>query len=341
MSGEFLPRPPSSKSSKVFLILIPILFLGIYFYNSSSSSSLLLKELYIEQQEFESFIKQYQKSYSTEDDYIKRFKTFRDNLSFIRVFNSKSLTYTLGPNEFLDMTSEEFSSKYLLSNTQIPITKVNSNDFTDFKAPASVNWVSKGVVGPVIDQGSLGSAVPIVIAENIASIWALNGHSYISLSYQELIDCVGPNANNGKYYEFVQKNGLTSNSIYPPAGVIGVCNKTKVAQKVVSVSGVVDVNANSASSLINSIALNPVTVYVEADQSAFMFYQTGTINSNCGANVNHILLAVGYDTTPSVPYYLAQNSWGTGWGMAGYVQIGIQDGPGVCGIQTEPTYPII
>jgi len=32
-------------------------------------------------------------------------------------------------------------------------------------------------------------------------------------------------------------------------------------------------------------------------------------------------------------YYIVKNSWGTGWGEAGYARIAAKDGAGVCGIQ--------
>ena len=35
-----------------------------------------------------------------------------------------------------------------------------------------------------------------------------------------------------------------------------------------------------------------------------------------------------------------RNSWGTSWGEQGYMRIEITDGVGICGINTEPSYPI-
>mgnify|MGYP003349243543 CR=1 FL=1 len=54
----------------------------------------------------------------------------------------------------------------------------------------------------------------------------------------------------------------------------------------------------------------------------------------------HGVVAVGYgaDSTGK-PYYIVRNSWGSSWGVSGYVNIAIVDGQGICGIQMEPVYP--
>ena len=87
----------------------------------------------------------------------------------------------------------------------------------------------------------------------------------------------------------------------------------------------------------------PNTVYVEASQPVFTQYTGGVITgTTCGTQTDHAILAVGYNTDASGNnYWIVQNSWGTSWGMSGYVYIGMATGSGVCGINTGVYYPFV
>ena len=94
--------------------------------------------------------------------------------------------------------------------------------------------------------------------------------------------------------------------------------------------------------LKTAIVDGPTTVAIEADTFVFQFYSGGILNSKaCGTNLDHAVGAVGYgvDSTGKA-YYIVRNSWGSSWGMKGYVNIAIVDGAGICGIQMEPYYAV-
>ena len=82
--------------------------------------------------------------------------------------------------------------------------------------------------------------------------------------------------------------------------------------------------------------MGPVSVTIQANQPAFQGYTGGIITSNCGTQLDHGVLAVGYGVDNGVEFFLVKNSWGASWGEVGYVRIGIQAGAGVCGIQSGP-----
>merc|ERR1711862_988120 len=73
----------------------------------------------------------------------------------------------------------------------------------------------------------------------------------------------------------------------------------------------------STSALKSAIQNGPVSVAIEADQMAFQLYSGGILSSGCGTNLDHGVLAVGYDSNS----FKVKNSWGTSWGSNGYVQI--------------------
>lgn len=99
---------------------------------------------------------------------------------------------------------------------------------------------------------------------------------------------------------------------------------------------------NSAVALKTAIAGKPTLVAIEADTTVFQFYSGGILNSaSCGTDLDHAVIAIGYgvDATKG-EYYVVRNSWGPTWGLKGYVNIAIKDGgPGICGIQSDASYP--
>merc|ERR1712078_646046 len=91
--------------------------------------------------------------------------------------------------------------------------------------------------------------------------------------------------------------------------------------------------SNSASALQSALQNSPVSVAIEADQSVFQMYTSGTITSGCGSNLDHGVLAVGYDGNS----IKVKNSWGSSWGENGYVHIDASQ----CGITTSASYPTV
>jgi C1A family cysteine protease len=74
----------------------------------------------------------------------------------------------------------------------------------------------------------------------------------------------------------------------------------------------------------------------------FLFYSGGILNSDsCGTSPDHAVIIVGYGVDPTKgEYYIVRNTFGASWGMNGYINIaGGKDGPGICGIQLDTSYP--
>lgn len=66
---------------------------------------------------------QYNRTYKSNDEKLKWFKAFRDNVEFMENFNKDGKhKYELGINEFADLTKEEFLAKY--TGLWIPSSKI-------------------------------------------------------------------------------------------------------------------------------------------------------------------------------------------------------------------------
>lgn len=343
---QFFQTERSSKSVKVLaasLLLVGVIAaVAVY----STRPSLALQQFQLEEQEFRSFMNLHEKSYADDSEFNARFRIFRDNLAYIRVFNSLNKDWTLGVNYMADLTGEEFKAKY---TGFIPAsTEKNYAVLPKIDLPQTVDWTTQGAVTPVKNQGQCGSCWAFSTTGSVEGAWFLSKNTLVSLSEQQLVSCSGAYGNQGcngglmdNAFKYIIANGITSEANYPYTARTGVCNKSLASQTVAKITNFKDVTPDSPVDLETAIAQQPVSVAVEADQSAWQLYSSGTVSSSCGTNLDHGVLAVGYNLGASPAYYKVKNSWGSSWGLAGYIQIAIVSGKGVCGIQMQPSYPIV
>jgi len=279
-----------------------------------------------EEKMFSEFVGRFNKVYDSPSTFFQRFNIFKDNLGFIRNENAKNLSYTLGVNEFADLTNLEFMNLYAGLMEQ-PAGVPRSQHVLGGKAPqASVDWRTSGAVTPVKNQGQCGSCWAFSTTGAVEGSYKIKSGQLVPLSEQQLVDCAGSSGNqgcNGGFmdyaFEWIMKNGICSEKDYPYTGRDGTCKKT--CKPVTKVAGYKDVTAGSESALLDAVTTTPVSVAIEADQSAFQFYRSGIFTAACGRQLDHGVLAVGYGTQGSQDYWIVKNSWGASWGEQGYIRM--------------------
>lgn len=89
----------------------------------------------------------------------------------------------------------------------------------------------------------------------------------------------------------------------------------------------------------------------QIDSSCFLFsrYKSDILSTSCSNDIttDHSVLIVGYGTyidqdvsfTSETPYFIVRNSWGTDWGVDGYMYVGMDEtslNDGVLGILQAP-----
>ncbi|CAG9330581.1 unnamed protein product [Blepharisma stoltei] len=349
--------PSWSKTSRTLLALLGILgifcVVGVVSYcQQPSLSASAMKQFQFEEQEFNDYVEKFNKAYSDEE-YAKRFYIFTQNAAYIRLHNSLNKSWTLGYNDFTDLSPEEFKAIYLVNYKAIKLSGKSTWFDTSLKIPQSIDWRSAGAVTPVGNQGTCTAGWAFATTGAIEGLWKISGNPIVSLSEEQLVSCSYSYGNHGCNggipdfaYEYVIGNeGIASDKIYPwtsANSTVSNCIPTlasNVAVKIASYNNVAPVDDPAA--LMAAITQQPIAVGVEADQYVWQYYKTGIISNNCGTNINHYALVVGYNTTGSVPYYIVKNSWGSGWGMSGYLNIAIASSTGVCGIQMVASYPTL
>lgn len=305
------------------------------------------------QPNFQEWSAQHGKVYEpTERDY--RETVYNKNLATIVTHNAGNYSWSMAVNKFADLTPEEFKARYtggLLKPKKTSLRKQAIGPFNTTANPTSVDWTEKGAVTPVKNQEQCGSCWAFSTTGSVEGAWFLSKGSLVSLSEQQLVDCSGPEGNQGcngglmdyAFQYIIDNKGITTESAYPYTASDGTC-ASKGKPVAATLSGFKDVAQNSEVALETAIVQQPVSVAVEADQSVFQFYSGGVMDSSCGTQLDHGVLAVGYGTDSGKEYYKVKNSWGADWGEKGYIRLGrgAKFNPsGQCGIQMQPSYPVV
>jgi hypothetical protein len=99
---------------------------------------------------------------------------------------------------------------------------------------------------------------------------------------------------------------------------------------------------NDPEALKHAVARQPIAAAVQANERSFQLYQGGVLTDECGTDLDHGILIVGYGRENGTDFWLIKNSWGKYWGEDGYIKIErqLEKGPGQCGIASMPSYPI-
>jgi len=219
---------------------------------------------------------------------------------------------------------------------------VDVDDGMDVGLGDTVDWRAKGAVTPVKNQGSCGSCWAFSATGAIESWNFLSGtKQLIPLAEQQLVDCCRGSAcggssgcNGGEETDAIiwvsKSGGQCKGTDYPYTAKDGSCKKT--CTPAAKPNGAKRITGEA--DLIKGITMLPNTVAVDAGGRAWQSYKGGVFDVQCGKQLNHAILAVGYTDQ----YYIVKNSWGTSWGAQGYVFM--IRGKNLCGLALEPSYVI-
>jgi C1A family cysteine protease len=314
---------------------------------------------------FENWVNRFRIHFENEEHMFSTFNKWIINDRFISVINNRNLTYKLAHNQFSGMNERDFQN-YIMHNNFL-FNRVPKTEFSYFNAtqiqtiPTEVDWEIAGAVTPVKDQGQCGSCWSFSATGALEGAYRIKSGDLVSFSEQQLVDCDNLQ-NGGKDYgcngglmdnafTWIAKNGgLCTEADYPYISGTGETQKCVAACSNVAGSQIakyMDVVPGDDAAMMSAVALQPVSVAIEADQREFQLYSSGVFTETCGVNLDHGVLVVGYgnDASSGKDYYRVKNSWGESWGDNGYILLGrgkeYNNGKGQCGVLLEASFPIL
>jgi cathepsin L len=299
--------------------------------------------------EFIKFLAKHNRRYATKEEYNLRLAEFQKNHQFVQEFNKKGSKQTVEVNHMGDWTREEYRNilGYKTHMRNANEERVYEDNTT---AKQAVDWRSEGAVTPVKNQGQCGSCW------TFSSTGSLEGRHFqktgvlTSFSEQQLVDCCNNSTGGCDYSQgcqggimdealtYTQTFDLMTEADYPYTAQNGNC-AYKGAGTGAGYNNVskTDISPKNKSAFKASIASGPTSIAIEADQMAFQFYNGGVLDSGCGDQLDHGVLAVGYGKTATEEYAIVKNSWGASWGDAGFLKISLDNDS--CGLMNQPVRP--
>lgn len=329
---------------------------------------------------FQQWKDKFEREYTSIKEEALRKLIWLDNHLRIETHNDQLPTpsYTLGHNDFSDISNDEFKQKFFLgeyspgifdaigrsddeSTIFVPTSQQRKlrgfEDYVDLledesededdtepvsDVPESKNWNDEGAVSPVKNQWFCGACWAFSAVGAIEGARAIATGNLTELSVQQLVDCdktdlgCGGGLMNNAFQYDEDSNGLCSYEDYPYvmhrhwfSGCSNECEPVENSK----VSKFVNVT-ETEEDLKAAIATQPVSVAVSAGTTDWQFYKSGVFAGGCNDEIDHGVLAVGYghydpeddpnawSNATAMDYFLIKNSWGTYWGIDGFIQLG-------------------
>nr|CAA62836.1 cysteine proteinase [Entamoeba histolytica] len=278
---------------------------------------------------------------------LRRRAIFNMNSMFVAKFNQQHNFQLSVDGPYAAMTNAEYNTLLkarTVKNVNAPVRKAIKGDI-----PTAIDWRAEGKLTPIRDHTQCGSCYSFGSLAAIESRLLIGGsQTYnadnLDLSEQQIVDC--SNKNNGcnggsilYVFAYTKRNGVIEEKDYPYTATNGTC-QYDADKIIVKNAGQVIVEQRNEVALVEAIAEGPVAVAIDAGQASFQLYKSGVYDEpKCKKVIlNHAVCAVGYGSQDGQDYYIVRNSWGTSWGMDGYILMS-RNKNNQCGIANDAIYP--
>jgi len=203
---------------------------------------------------------------------------------------------------------------------------------------AAVDWTPQ--MSDVKTQGACAACWAFTATGLVEGMFAIKYKETISLSEQDFISCDRTRdrgCSGGNYVwaleDYASQHGVAAESDFRFGDVSKGC---AMSARYVLASGQVEFVEGNELAMMTALQSGPLAVAISAYQPTFVHYSQGVFADaqGCGTTVDHSVLIVGYGTAADgTPFWRIKNSWGAGWGEAGYMRMARLGN--LCGVQTQ------
>jgi C1A family cysteine protease len=304
--------------------------------------------------QYDAFIARFNRNYISGEEYEFRRAIFKQNLELINEHNAAGYTWSLGVNQFADMTQEEVKQHMGLIAVEEPHpepiqtckersymgTIKGSTKLThDLKDDKDIDWRHGDYVLPIKNQGSCGSCWAFAANAGVETAYALYQERVLKkkisvpdLSEQLLVDCdeqslgcMGGFMDTAYCYYTV--NPTVETDDYPYVAKDETCeSEGKDPALNELLLGWYGVERFDSSALRRTLNGGVVPVAIQAENPSFYFYESGVVNgTSCGFQLDHGVGLVAWENDHSGVFdrgvWTIRNSWGAAWGEEGHARI--------------------
>uniref|UniRef100_A0AC34F5M8 Uncharacterized protein n=1 Tax=Panagrolaimus sp. ES5 TaxID=591445 RepID=A0AC34F5M8_9BILA len=291
--------------------------------------------------DWKSFKTKYSKKFNNVEAERQRILNFITVEEYIDAHNEDfkhgNSSFKVGINEIADLPFSEYKKlngfRFSEARKRRSVSRNKNSDLLRQYLngiPDSIDWREQRVT-QVRNQGNCGSCWAFAAVGALEGQYRRKKGRLLSFSAQHLIDCSFMNCDGG----WTDK-ARTQNE----------CRINRSDMKAV-VYDYVELFEGDEEALKYAVATEgPVAVAIDTDNRSFQLYKEGVYyEPDCASSpelLDHAVLVVGYgtDKKSGMEYWIVKNSWGTSWGMDGYIYMA-RNQKNLCGIASEASYPLV